>query len=569
MTPTGGWYNAPKYMVSLLKAWYGDAATADNDFAFDYLPKLAGDYSFQPMLLAMKDGKHARACSAWARTRPSAAQNAKLVREGAGEARLAGGARHLRDRDGGLLVRRAGGASTGRSRRPQIGTEVFLLPAAVTPEKDGSYTNTMRLVQCHDKAVDPPGDARSEARFVYHLGRRLKELYADSTLDRATGRSSALTWDYPTARARSPSRTSRRCWPRSTATPSPTASRSRATATLQGRRLDGLRLLDLQRHHARAGPEPRPRPRRAMTRAALGWGFAWPNNVRVLYNRASADPEGRPWSERKRYVWWDADAGTLDRPRHARLPADQSARLPAARRARRAWTRTPATQPFVMLAEGLGRLFVPKRPEGRAAADPLRAVRVAGRATRSTASRPNPGRHRPTRAATTATTTSATPRYPYVLTTYRLTEHHTAGAMSRWVPWLAELQPEGFAEIGTELAAAAGHRQRRLGRHLDRARRDRDARAGDRPAAAAARSAGGGVHQVGLPWHFGYRRPGTGAIANDLTPLVEDPDSCIHEAKAFTCAVQAGVASRLDPRSRKRAAPTAHRRERCELAATH
>ncbi len=193
--PKGGWARAPQYMVSLLKAWYGDAATAANEFGYSNLPKLAGDFSFQPMLLAMKDG-NMRGLFCMGQNPAVGAQNARLVREGL--ARLDWlVVRDAYDTETSSFWRSAPEIVDGTVSPSAIGSEVFLLPAAMCPEKEGSFTNTMRLVQFHEKAVEPPADARSELHFVYHLGRRLKELYADSSLDRDRPLQ-ALTWEYPT-----------------------------------------------------------------------------------------------------------------------------------------------------------------------------------------------------------------------------------------------------------------------------------------------------------------------------------------------------------------------------------
>jgi len=126
------------------------------------------------------------------------------------------------------------------------------------------------------------------------------------------------------------------------------------------------------------------------------------------------------------------------------------------------------------------------------------------------------------------------PRFPYVITTYRLTEHHTAGGMSRWVPWLAELQPQGFVELSPELARELG---------VDNGdwvtvwtlRGEAEARALVTERLQPLTIDGRTVHQIGMPWHFGFGGLARGGIANNLSALVEDPNSLIHEAKSFTC----------------------------------
>ena len=138
------------------------------------------------------------------------------------------------------------------------------------------------------------------------------------------------------------------------------------------------------------------------------------------------------------------------------------------------------------------------------------------------------------------------PRFPHVLTTYRLTEHHTAGGMSRFVPWLAELQPEGFAELDSNLAGEIGVQNGGwIAITTPRGEIVTRVLVTDRlqPLVVTGRT----VHQVGLPWHFGFGGMATGAVANDLTSLVEDPNSLIHEAKAFTCSVRAAGPPRPAP----------------------
>ena len=250
----------------------------------------------------------------------------------------------------------------------EIKTEVFFIPAAAAPEKEGSFTNTQRLLQWHDKAVDPPGDCRSDAWFVYNLGKRLKQLYAGST-DPRTSRcctspgttTSTSRRACPTARSAGSraSRTSRRSCRRSTATSSTRSTRAPAghaaerLLRAEGRRLDGVRLLDLQRRLPRAGPQPG-RASASCTDNPLQpeWGFAWPHNRRILYNRASADPEGRPWSERKKLVWWDAEqrrwVGARSSPISSRTSRPTTGRRPA----RRAWTAIAGDEPFIMKPDG-------------------------------------------------------------------------------------------------------------------------------------------------------------------------------------------------------------------------
>ncbi len=194
-TPTTGWWaNMPKYVVSLLKAWYGEHATADNECGYQHLPKLTGDLSQQPMTLAMADGV-VKGQFILGQNPVVGAVNSDLVERGSAKLKWM----VVRDFamtetanfwQKGRLIQR------GELQPEDIGTEMFFLPAAMPGEKDGTVTNTSRLVQWHDMVCEAPGDSRSDLWFIYHLGRRLKQLYADSIEPRDAAMQ-ALTWSYP------------------------------------------------------------------------------------------------------------------------------------------------------------------------------------------------------------------------------------------------------------------------------------------------------------------------------------------------------------------------------------
>ena len=182
-------------MVSLLKAWWGDAATAENDFCFDYLPRIDEDHSHYRTVAEMADNK-LEGYFVMGENPAVGSANSKLQRSALAKLKW-------------LVVRDFGEIETatfwydspevedGEMQTEEIGTEVFLMPAAAHTEKDGSFTNTQRLLQWHHKAVEPKGDARSELWFMYHLGRRVKEKLADSD-DPRDRPILDLTWDYPT-----------------------------------------------------------------------------------------------------------------------------------------------------------------------------------------------------------------------------------------------------------------------------------------------------------------------------------------------------------------------------------
>ena len=528
---TGYWHNLPKFMISLLKAWYGAAATADNDYLYDAVPKISGDYSILPMAGAMKDGE-IQGLFCMGQNPAVGSQDAVLVREGL--ARL----KWLVVRDNfeietAAFWRNSPEVEAGKVRPQDIGTEVFLMPTAMAVEKNGSFTNTMRVVQFHDKAVDPPGDARSEAWFVYHLGRRLRELYAGSTDPRDRGLL-ALTWDYPTeGKLQEPVI-------------------EEVLKEINGRRVaDGVQL--------RGAPEIKddgstavgawfytgiyPEEGKNLARARQGddwvsggWGFAWPANRRILYNRASADPQGRPWSERKKYIWWDAEQGRWTGYDVPDFPVSKPPDAPGQPDGRELAAHSGAA-PFIMMADGKGWLFVPAGlkdgplPTHYEPAEGPVANALYGQSTNPVA--------KIWRRKENRMIALGDPNYPYVITTYRLTEHHTAGGMTRWLPWLAELQPQGFVEIGPDLAQEQGIA---TGDWVvvSTPRGEAEARALVTARLQPVRVRRRLVHQVGMPWHFGWQGLATGGVANNLTSLVGDPNVSIHEGKAFMCNLRKG-----------------------------
>jgi formate dehydrogenase major subunit len=237
-------------------------------------------------------------------------------------------------------------------------------------------------------------------------------------------------------------------------TPGPArATAKRATA--QGRRLHRLRRLDLH------GVFPKQDHNQARSRVPdgpdgpgshLGWAFAWPANRRTLYNRASADPDGHPWSQRKRCIWWNARSGQWEGHDVPDFPADKAPDYTPD------WSQDPegmaaidGRSPFIMMSDGKSSLFVPSGIKDGPLPAHFEPVESPVRnpfyqqqdnpAAKKWPRLDNPYHNSPD------------PEYPYAITTYRLTEHHSGAIPTRMVPILAELQPEGFAEIPPQLAA--------------------------------------------------------------------------------------------------------------------
>lgn len=536
----GFWHDLPKFMVSLLKAWYGDAATQENDFCFRHLPLVDADYSQEAMMLAIHDGS-IKGFLLLGQNPAVGGHNAGLVRRGLAQLDW------MVVRDGfetetASFWYASSEARSGELDPRRIKTEVFFLPASFPGEKEGSFTNTQRLIQYHDKAVDPPDDARSDLWFVYHLGRRLKELYRDST-DPKDQAIKDLTWDYPTiGRIEEPSaeHVLREINGYHWASRWEDRRQVREYTELKddGSTASGCWLYcgvfpDVEKNLARnRTPDPDWSPG-----SHLGWGFSWPGNRRIMYNRCSADPDGQPWSERKRYVWWDQERGKWVGYDIPDFPTEKPPTYTPPPGATGMDAHT-GSEPYTVAPDGRAWLFAPAGMKDGPLPTHYEPVEspVANLLYPSQQISPVAGLFRRTDNPYAAV---GDPRFPYVITTYRLTEHHTGGTMTRWLPWLAELQPAGFAEISPELAAEKGIRTGDWVT-VSSARGEIEAIALVTPRMAPLHVGGKVIHTVGMPWHYGYKGIAEGDIVNTLSHISEDPNSRIHEGKVFTCNLTPG-----------------------------
>ncbi|MCU1656742.1 MAG: formate dehydrogenase, partial [Pseudonocardiales bacterium] len=297
----GFWGNMRSYVVSLLKAWWGDAATEANDYCFGYLPRLTGDHSSAATVMRQID-EGGGGYFIIGENPAVGSTNAKMQRLGMANLDW------LVVRDFSLIEsatwwKDGPEIETGELRTEEIATEVFFMPAAAHTEKNGSFTNTQRLLQWHHQAVEPAGDARSDLWFYFHLGRIIREKLAGST-DPRDRPLLDLTWDYPTEG------------------PLAEPSADAVLAEVSGKAADGSQLSGYTAlkddgsttsgcwiycgvYADGVNQAARRKPGSEQSWVAPEWAWAWPMNRRILYNRASADPDGRPWSERKAYVWWD------------------------------------------------------------------------------------------------------------------------------------------------------------------------------------------------------------------------------------------------------------------------
>jgi formate dehydrogenase major subunit len=528
----GFWANAGAYGINLLKAYWGDAATPENDFCFDYLPRITGDHGTYRTVLDMIDGK--------VKGYFLLGQN-PAVGSAHGRAQRLGMAnldwlvvRDLFEIESATFWRDSPEVQTGEIVPEECRTEVFLMPAASHVEKEGTFTQTQRMLQWREQAVEPSGDCRSELWFFYHLGRLVRERLAGSTEDKDRPLLD-LTWDYPLHGEHD----------------EPDA--ESVLKEINGYEVESGRplstFLEMKDDGSTLGgcwiytgvfadgvnQAARRKPAKDQSWVAPEWGWAWPMNRRILYNRASADPEGRPWSEQKAYVWWDEEKGEWtghDVPDFEKTkpptyePPEGAEGVEA----------IAGNDPFIMQGDGKGALYVPQglidgplpthyEPVESPFRNPL--YRQQGNPTRKQYDRED-NRMNP------SPPEEHSEVFPFIFTTSRLTEHHTAGGMSRYLEHLAELQPEMFVEVSPELAAERGLEHHGWC-HVVTARAAVEGRVMVTDRLKPLKVEGRTVHQVWLPYHWGSGGLVTGDSANDLFGISLDPNVLIQESKVGTC----------------------------------
>jgi formate dehydrogenase major subunit len=539
--PTSFWSNTPAYAVSQLKAWFGDAATADNDYLYDSLPKITGDHSHMPVFVEMSEGKIKGMILTG--QNPATSLNSHFQRKAMQNLEWLV-VLDFYETESAAFWKNVAGADPA-----QVKTEVFFLPAAHIAEKEGTMTQTQRTIQWHDKAADPPGDARSDLFFWYDLGKRLKKRYASSAAKRDLA-IKHMTLDYePDPDEVAP-------WKHKD---EPSALKvfkeingfdvktGKVLNTFADLKADGSTAAGawiytgaLQLVNGALVNRAKMTPGKNDGWVSPNWGWAWPANRHQLYNRASADPQGAPWSERKKYTYWDGAAKTWKNDAGDGIDfAPTKAPSTAANPKGIGIGFHNGADPFLLKTDGKAWLFAPI----------------------GTVDGPMPTHYEPWESPVknllykqdrnpvakfwdvpgNKYNEFAGVQFPHVITTYRLTEHHLSGVMTRWLPWLAELMPDLFVELPPELAA------------------EKDIRNGDYVTVSSERGTtearalvtrrlrpltinGKRVYQIGMPWHWGYMGVATGDVANNVSSLVGDPNVTIHEGKAFTAEIRKGRA---------------------------
>jgi formate dehydrogenase major subunit len=490
--------NLPKYFISLLKAWYGDAARKDNEFGYHYLPKYDADedYTMMGYAEAMENGI-IKGLLCWGQNWAVSGPNTNAI------------CKAMDKLDWLIASEIFHTETTDFWHRPgvnpaDIKTEVFLLPALSALEKEGSLSASHRWLQWRWKVADGPGKARSELWMVNKMVLKFKELYTrhgGHNAEAITG----LAWDY--GESPDPHQVAREVngYDLTTGKLVPNFTELKDDGTTScGLWFYSGQYTEEGNMIARRDPTPNP------LNEALhpNWGYCWPLGRNIIYNRASVDLKGEPWDRRHPTIWWKNGKWVGDIPDGPAPPMAEG-----------------GYKPFIMKPDGVAKIF------GNLLADgpfPEHYEPWESPVENQMSNQQNgplikvwrPGEK------------SDPERYPIVGTLYRLSSGWNAGAMSRNIPWLIELQPEPFVEISEELAAEKGIA------NGDRVIVENKRGQVNMVALVTKRFkpfkiTGKTVHQVGLIWHWGHVGLSTGDSANVLTSYVGDVNTMQPEQKAF------------------------------------
>ncbi len=537
----GFWQKRDDYSVSLMKAYWGDAATEDNNWGMDLMPRLTGAHSTYHTLQLMMDGK-VDGYFVFGQNPAVAQSNGFMQRMALSKLKWLV-VRDFQEIETATFWKDSPEVASGALVTEEIDTEVFLLPAANHVEKAGTFTQTQRLLQWRFQAKQPPGDADSDLQFFYELGLRLKERVKDSTDPRDLPLQS-ITWDYDLDEhgeidAESVLREINGYFlegPRKGQLVDSFADLKADGTTSSGCWIYSGVFAGGVNHSANK------RPGSEQDEMALDWGWAWPLNRRVLYNRASADADGKPWSERKKLVWWNEDAEHWESPDVVDFPVNKAPDYKPDRDAVGP-DALAGDDPFIMQPDGKGWLFAPRgmvdgpmpthyEPQEspfpnflyKQQQSPSRIVMRGP----NNLSAPNYGEE-------------GTEVYPYILNTYRLTEMYTSGAMTRTLPFLAELQPELFCEVSPQLAEKVGLENGGWATLISpRGAIESRVLVTDRIQSLTIGEQQ--YEQIGMPFHYGKGKYAevSGDGPNDLLGIMLDPNVNIQASKVSAVDIRPG-----------------------------
>jgi len=553
------WQNRPKYIASYLKAIYGAKATKENDFGYQWLPKLDPGMNGSWLMIFdnMIRGKF-KGFFAWGQNPACSGSNANKVRKALAKLDWMVTV-NLFDNETASFWKGPGMESS------KVPTEVFFLPAAASFEKEGSISNSGRWAQWRYAAVKPLGQSKPDAEIINELFFKLKALYTKEG-GALPEQLTSLTWNYGFKRADGTIRSvdihavakeingsfleqvEEKPKPlkpgENPPPPKVIPPWEKKPLGRKGELIDGFAKLQAdgttscgnwiycQSYNEKGNLMAR-RAKKDPTGLGLfpEWAWAWPVNRRIIYNRASVDPDGKPYNVKKAVVYWNPTAVLPDGKVgkwEGDVPDGPWPPMADAKEGRK---------PFIMRPDGLGALFGPGMKDGPFPEhyEPLECPVPENLMSKQTV---NPA-IKLFASAGLAEDAYATcdVRFPYVGTTYRVTEHWQTGVMTRNTPWLLELQPRQFVEMSVELAKEKGIRN---GDTVEVAsvRGAIEAVAVVTPRMRPFQIGGRTVHEVGLPWCFGWFTPGVGDAANLLTPTAGDANTMIPETKAFMVGIK-------------------------------
>ncbi len=519
------WGNRPKYMASLLKGWYGEAATPENDFCYGLVPKgePGVDYSYMYVMDKMYHGQM-KGGFVFGVNPMNSFPNTNKMRKA------------LDNLDWMVCAELHNSETTDNWRRPgvdpkQMKTEVFLLPSAHRVEKAGTISNSGRWLLWFDKAVEPAGDARNFADMFVPLINRLREMY------KAEGGAlpeALLKMNWP--EKYDPEEWTRRIngffWA-ATTIGNKTYKKGQLVPAFGNLKEDGstssLNWLYTGSYTEEEGNKSKRRdPSQTPMQANIGlypnWSWCWPVNRRILYNRASVDVHGKPLNPQKAVIEWDGKKWVGDVPDGPWPPqAEKGGKLA-----------------FIMTTDGYAQLYGPGRLDGPFPEhyEPAETP-VARHPFSKQLSSPVYKFHT---SDMDKLAKAADPDYPIVLTTYSLTEHWCGGGETRNVPNLLEAEPQLYVEMSHELAKEKGIANGD-GVILESARGSVEAIAMVTVRIRPFTVMGKTVHLVGMPFAYGWTTPKCGDATNRLTLAACDPNTTIPEVKA--CCVNIRKADKL------------------------
>jgi formate dehydrogenase major subunit len=517
------WQNYPKYAVSLLKSFYGKKATKENDFGYAWLPKAddGATYSWLDIFDVMYAGK-IKGMFLWSQNPAGSSPNTNKVVNALAKLDWLVHANIFNNETASFW--HGPGMDTKK-----VKTEVFLLPAACSVERDGSLTNSGRLAQWRYKAVDPPADAIADGEMVNRLVLKLKELY-----QKEGGKFPEpivnLKWDYADDKGRfDPHKMAKECngyFLTDVTLKDPTGKdvsfkKGDLVPTFGYLQADGSTSCGNWLYcasYTNAGNMMARRGKEDPTGLGLypNWAWCWPVNRRVLYNRASCDPSGQPWNPKRALLKWESGKWVGDVPDGPWPPMSDKEK---------------GKLPFIMKPDGVAFLFGPGLVDGpfpeqyepyeNPFGKNLMSAQVSNPVIKIFKSDLDK-------------VASNDPKFPIVCSTNTLTEHWCSGSMTRWQPWLLEAQPELFVEMSPQLAKDIGVKN---GDRVKVAsiRGEVECVAMVTPRIRPFKVAGKVLHQVAMPFCFGWLIPKSDKnnSTNLLTPAVGDANTMCPEYKGF------------------------------------